>query len=276
MRYEVRGMGELPKEIVTPGASSEADLDRKRISLLEREVVAREKMLSNSSWSSPLVVALFAATVGLLGNLAVTWWNNNASLQLERQKEQSAHLLQAMNTNGDPLKSCRNVTFLLYMHLVDDDPAHTFSTCPIFVQHFPAFGSSEQPAAPVTSLNLPVPVKPIKPTNNDVPPAHTTSAPSADINSSIEAGNIPGVAAPASVLTDAARSAVERVRGTYESGSLHKAIVVSDQGHDGIYINQLTADIALMKATAACQSFAGADDPCRLVYLDGKKVGTWN
>jgi hypothetical protein len=51
----------------------------------EREVAVKEREI-NPRWTSPLVIGLLAAGLGLVGNMAAVVLNSRATLDLERTK----------------------------------------------------------------------------------------------------------------------------------------------------------------------------------------------
>jgi hypothetical protein len=65
------------------------------------------------------VIGLFAATLGLLGNIAVAYVNNRNSQQVERQRAQSNLVFEGIKT-GNPETACKNLVFFLDLGLLDD------------------------------------------------------------------------------------------------------------------------------------------------------------
>ncbi|MGH9734319.1 MAG: hypothetical protein ACRD8A_07000 [Candidatus Acidiferrales bacterium] len=108
-------------------ASSSTDDDRKReLNLREREVAAREREITakeaeinKSPWLNPLVIGLFAAAIGLIGNCVVATLNNQNSLKLERFRAQSDLINDAVKTHSFQ-DSCTALVFLVNLKLVDD------------------------------------------------------------------------------------------------------------------------------------------------------------
>jgi len=100
-----------------------------------------------SGWSSPTVLALIAATVGLLGNLAVAAYNGSTSRQIERDHLRSSLILQAIGTGG-PDTACRNLNFFVSLGFVED-PKGTIHKCgdnPSSSPYLPATGQIDKMA----------------------------------------------------------------------------------------------------------------------------------
>lgn len=75
-----------PSQPMTPDEQAAAESKRtdRELDLKEREVAAKEKEVNASRWSSPLVLGLFAAALGLIGNVLVARENNRSTQQVER------------------------------------------------------------------------------------------------------------------------------------------------------------------------------------------------
>jgi hypothetical protein len=70
-------------------------------------------------WTSPAVVGVFIAALGLFGNMVVAWYDNASSRDLQREKQQSDLILQAVIPN-DEQKTCVNLQFYIGLGLLDD------------------------------------------------------------------------------------------------------------------------------------------------------------
>ena len=196
--------------------------------------------------------------------------NNRSLRQLEHEKEQSSVILQAIATNGDPIKACANLIQFIQLHLLDDDAAQTIGDCVKNVQYTPVLGIPQQPTAP------PLPLQTVNTSAKPIPrrPAIQTS-PSLSPQMIFSQLLAQGSAQPADSLTADAQATVRNLIENYRAASNHKAMVVSDGGHNGHFVGMPTVEIAVEKATTACQTFADSHDPCRLVYVDDQKVGHW-
>ena len=95
------------------------DLKEREVAAKEREVSLKSEELRRSRWGNPLVIALLAATVGLLGNMGVAYLNNRNSERVERLREQSNLLVDVVKTD-DSKQSCKNLIFLVSLGLLDD------------------------------------------------------------------------------------------------------------------------------------------------------------
>jgi len=106
----------------------EYELRRREIELKEREAV-------RSRWSSPLVLAVFAAAAAGLGNAAAIWLTGVEQRQLEatkaeqarsieETKAEAARILEMIKT-GNPDKAAENLKFLLATGLIADADRRT-------------------------------------------------------------------------------------------------------------------------------------------------------
>lgn len=98
------------------------------------------------------MLGLFAATVGLSGNVAVAFYNNHASMQLERFRSQSSLVLEAIKT-GNPDSACRNLEFLADLNRVDN-PEETKRQCN---KHHPYLPPASTTSSPKGSCRVPNP-----------------------------------------------------------------------------------------------------------------------
>jgi hypothetical protein len=73
----------------TAAKRRELDLKEREIVAKEREVTAKEIEVNRSRWLNPTVIGLFAATLGLVGNIVVARVNNKNNQELERFRSQS-------------------------------------------------------------------------------------------------------------------------------------------------------------------------------------------
>jgi hypothetical protein len=132
----------------------ELDNYEREVAAREREVTAKEAETKKSRWSSPLVIALLAGAIGLIGNLIVTLFNNRNTQQVnqnmqqvERIRSQSNLILEAIRT-GSPEKACTNLLFFIDLGLVNDSGQtirHTCQTSPSTAPYLPisAISTSE-------------------------------------------------------------------------------------------------------------------------------------
>ena len=106
------------------------DLELRRLELEERQhrddiEIRREELdfrkleSSRSVLHSPLVLALFAAVIGLFGNALVAWFNGNSQRLLEDRKAEAARILEAIKT-GDPDIAAENLKLLVDAGLIED------------------------------------------------------------------------------------------------------------------------------------------------------------
>ena len=119
------------------------DIRERELAVREREVAAREKAMGESKWSSPLILGLLAAALGLLGNAITTFLNNRATKDLEDRRAQSTLILEAIKT-GKPAEACTNLVFFVKHGLIKD-PQGSISSCstdPAASPVLPSQGSS--------------------------------------------------------------------------------------------------------------------------------------
>jgi len=104
----------------------ELRLREREIEIKEREQRNREEELKlkiaearRSRWSSPLVLAIFAAAVAAFGNLFAAVLKRDEQQTLEATRSEASRILEVIKTN-DPEKAATNLAFLLDTGLVDD------------------------------------------------------------------------------------------------------------------------------------------------------------
>jgi hypothetical protein len=119
----------------------ELDLREREVKAKEDEVQVKKTELGRNRWTNPLVLALFGATVGLIGNIWVEHANNKWAKSTEQFKAQSSLILEAIKT-GDTDKACKNLLFFVKLRLVDDSPEGT-------IQHECASASQGPPSLPI-------------------------------------------------------------------------------------------------------------------------------
>jgi hypothetical protein len=108
----------------------------KEVVAQEKDVAAKEKEFLRSRWTNPLVLGLFAAAFGLVGNIAVTFGNilvtkenNDNTQRIEHQHAQSALIFEAIKTK-EPKDACRNLTFFRKLGFLDDAANAIGQACP--------------------------------------------------------------------------------------------------------------------------------------------------
>jgi hypothetical protein len=97
----------------------EQALKARELDLKEREIVAKEQELRQSRWTSPVVIGLFAAALGLFGNIYTARVNSQNAIRVERLRNQSNVLLEAIRTS-DPTAACKNLTLLVKLQYIED------------------------------------------------------------------------------------------------------------------------------------------------------------
>jgi len=97
--------------------------------------------IDSPKWSNPLVIGLFAAAIGLAGNVWVTRSNNINTQNVERSRTQSTIILEAIRTNGDTNAACKNLVFFASLDLIDDTNHRITRACPGNPQGVPSVSS---------------------------------------------------------------------------------------------------------------------------------------
>ena len=126
----------------------------KELTLKEREVAAKETELHRSQWLNPTVIGLFAAAIGLIGNLIVAYIGNRNTQEVEHSRAQSSLIIQAVGT-GDAKTACKNLISFLRLGLLDD-PKGTISQCENALGPIPVLPAARTytPIANVTAVDL--------------------------------------------------------------------------------------------------------------------------
>ncbi|WP_152563318.1 M15 family metallopeptidase [Ruegeria halocynthiae] len=114
-----------------------SEIELKKLELLDREIRVKERGLEHNiantrknSWKSPLVVAIFAAAVGALGNAVVTYYSSSLdraasateherNIVLAETAAERERILEMIGI-GDPEQVQRNLEFLIDTELVQD------------------------------------------------------------------------------------------------------------------------------------------------------------
>jgi hypothetical protein len=129
------GMSSLEERIFARDTQFKAQ----ELALRAREISIKEAELPNSLWLRPTVIALFAAAVGLFGNLIVAFLNSQNSLAVERSRARAALIVQGVST-GDRQKACENLISFIKLSILDD-PDGSIARCatnPDFIPVLPA------------------------------------------------------------------------------------------------------------------------------------------
>jgi hypothetical protein len=113
-------------------------LKEHELRLKEVEIQAKERDLATSKWLNPVVIGLFAATLGLVGNVVVTVINSTNTQELERFRTRSTIILEAIKTNGDTNAACKNLVFFTSLGLLEDRNHTITGACPGNSQGIPS------------------------------------------------------------------------------------------------------------------------------------------
>jgi hypothetical protein len=109
----------------------EKALRNRELEIREKEAQATIKAQETSRWTNPLVLAVLAATLAGIGNLAVAWKTgsdqfdltkskNNEEREIEETKAESARILEVVKVS-DPDRAAQNLAFLLDSGLITNE-----------------------------------------------------------------------------------------------------------------------------------------------------------
>jgi hypothetical protein len=121
-----------------PSLELETQIKEQELRLKKAEAQAKERDLTASKWLNPVVIGLFVAAVGLIGNVIVTTINSRNAQELERSRNQSTLILEAIKTNGDTIAACRNLIFFESLGLLEDTNHIISQACPVNIQGLPS------------------------------------------------------------------------------------------------------------------------------------------
>ena len=93
---------------MTTIAETEVKVEAEAVGPEVRRIAAK-----TGNWSSPIVLAIFAAAVAGFGNAVVLWWNG----QLEDRRAEHARILEVIKT-GNVKQAAENLEFLVQVGLV--------------------------------------------------------------------------------------------------------------------------------------------------------------
>lgn len=105
---------------------TEIALRERETAVQEREQISRERELdlqrqeqARSRWINPLVVAILAATLAAIGNLAISVLEGRLERTLERQRAESARIIEMLKA-VDADRAAANLEFLVNAGLIAD------------------------------------------------------------------------------------------------------------------------------------------------------------
>lgn len=113
-----------------PHEDIELMLKKQELKLKEAKTRVKERELSASKWFNPVVIGLFAAALGLAGNVFLAFINNKNTQTLERSRTQSDIVLESIKTNGDTQAACKNLVFFVSLNLIEDTNHVITAACP--------------------------------------------------------------------------------------------------------------------------------------------------
>jgi hypothetical protein len=128
----------------------ELDLREREVAAREREIAAKEAEINKSPWLNPLVIGLFVAALGFMGNAVVALLNNQTTQRVERFRARSNLVIGAINT--DQQKACNNLLFLVNLKLLDDTDSAVKQVCQNQPQQAPSLGWSNIVNGPIPPM----------------------------------------------------------------------------------------------------------------------------
>lgn len=122
----------------------ELRIKEEELKLKQTEIRVKERDLATSKWSSPLVLAILGATVGLLTSVIVSYSNSSAAEHTERVRAQSTLILEAVRGNNKDT-TCENLVFFVNLGLLDDAQSTIRTACPSTKGGVPSFPAAANP-----------------------------------------------------------------------------------------------------------------------------------
>lgn len=101
---------------------AELDLKQAELDLRRREMEVRIAEARVAPWRSPLALAIGAAAVAAIANVAVAYLNNSNQLRVESQRAEAQRILEAIRTDN-PDQAWLSLEFLVRSGLVDEPVA---------------------------------------------------------------------------------------------------------------------------------------------------------
>jgi hypothetical protein len=126
---------ETPLSLEERKFASETELRNLELGLKAREVALKEKEIERSRLLNPTLIGLIAATLGLGGNIIVTFVGNRNAQKIEHSRAQASLIVQAVGT-GNAETACKNLISFVKLGLLDD-PSGSLSKCQTNLQAIP-------------------------------------------------------------------------------------------------------------------------------------------
>jgi hypothetical protein len=128
----------------------ELDLREREVAAREREITAKEAEIKKSPWLNPLVIGVFVAAIGLIGNFVVAAENNRNTQTVERFRAQSNLVIEAIK--ADQQTACNNLVFFVKLRLIDDTEKAIRQVCVNQPQQAPSLGRTDFTSGPIPPL----------------------------------------------------------------------------------------------------------------------------
>jgi hypothetical protein len=143
-------------------------------------------------WSSPAVVAIFTAALGLFGNLIVALINDFNAQELAERTAQTNIILQGTDTNGDLQRACNNLDFFVSVGVLLDPKGQIVDgICNKPVGGIPLVGTLSVASKAVDQI----------PKLPEIPGCTGSETGIAPSTTSVEGGNVPGPPITATMVT---------------------------------------------------------------------------
>ena len=91
---------------------TKTSVEQRQLAQRDRELDLKEREITRSPWSNPLIATLAAGVLALIGNIVVSSFNGKAQRDVEREKARGNLLLEAIKT-GDVQAATCNLDFLV-------------------------------------------------------------------------------------------------------------------------------------------------------------------
>lgn len=98
----------------------QVSVEQRQLAQRDRELDLKERELTKSPWSNPLIATLAAGVVALAGNIGVSVFNGSAQRTVEQEKTRGNLLLEAIKTGNLKAATC-NLDLLVEFGLLPSD-----------------------------------------------------------------------------------------------------------------------------------------------------------
>jgi hypothetical protein len=113
------------------------------------EIASEKTALHHLKWTSPAIIGLLAAALGLIGNFVVAWYNDRNAREIDLEKMRSSLIMQAVNSHSVQ-QSCQNLLFFIDTALLSDKQSKITQECthPLQQTYIPALAAATSGTTP--------------------------------------------------------------------------------------------------------------------------------